>query len=292
MQRREERIVQLEEELKHKIAEVSRQLTVKEEEVVNVKKRFKEERLSLEQDKKKLQQQVEDLKCRNETVEHKLVSLKRDIDESPLSVLRSELAQKNLSLVEAETKIKNIAEERDEVRKKFEVLKKDMVTLKKQMDREEKDTLGRQAEELDKLKVDIRNKQLQDEERREINALKSQLAALTSKLSETHGSKAAPETINPFATQGFVPAATTQKTFLGPTNGGLIGQQPLYFVDNYAIQQPSPMKKTLAFTNGNDELERLIREREDLMRTGCYSNDDPLIQELERQIRTTQLRMN
>lgn len=48
MQRREERIVQLEEELKLKIAEVSRQLTVKEEEVVNVKKRFKEERLSLE----------------------------------------------------------------------------------------------------------------------------------------------------------------------------------------------------------------------------------------------------
>jgi len=52
------------------------------------------------------------------------------------------------------------------------------------------------------------------------------------------------------------------------------------------------MKKTLAFTNGNDELYRLIMEREDLMRTGCYSNDDPLIQELERQIRTTQLRMN
>ena len=48
MQRREERIVQLEEELKHKIAEVSRQLTVKEEEVVNVKKMFKEERLTLE----------------------------------------------------------------------------------------------------------------------------------------------------------------------------------------------------------------------------------------------------
>jgi hypothetical protein len=41
--------------LKHKIAEVSRQLTVKEEEVVNVKKRFKEERFTLEADKKKLQ---------------------------------------------------------------------------------------------------------------------------------------------------------------------------------------------------------------------------------------------
>ena len=55
LQRREERIIQLEEELKHKISEVSRQLTVKEEEVVNIKKRFKEERLTLEADKKKLQ---------------------------------------------------------------------------------------------------------------------------------------------------------------------------------------------------------------------------------------------
>jgi len=32
------------------------------------------------------------------------------------------------------------------------------------------------------------------------------------------------------------------KTYLGPSTGGIIGQQPLYFVDNYAIKQPSPMK--------------------------------------------------
>ena len=44
LQRREERIIQLEEELKHKITEVSRQLANKEEEVLNVKKKFKEEK--------------------------------------------------------------------------------------------------------------------------------------------------------------------------------------------------------------------------------------------------------
>jgi centrosomal protein CEP120 len=116
---------------------------VKEEEVVNVKKRFKEERLALEADKKKLQQQVDELKARNEAVENRFVSLKRDIDESPLSVLRQELAQKNLSLAEADTKIKQVAEERDEARKKFDILKKDMVNLKKQIDRDQKDTLSR-----------------------------------------------------------------------------------------------------------------------------------------------------
>lgn len=65
---------------------------MKEEEVVNVKKRFKEERTTLESDKKKLQAQVEELKARCEGAENRLHSLKRDIEESPLSVIRGELA--------------------------------------------------------------------------------------------------------------------------------------------------------------------------------------------------------
>jgi uncharacterized coiled-coil DUF342 family protein len=99
--------------------------------------------MALEADKKKLQQQLEELKARNEAVENRFVSLKRDIDESPLSVLRSELAQKNLSLAEAESRMKVIVEERDEARKKFDILKKDMVNLKKQMDKDQKDMLAR-----------------------------------------------------------------------------------------------------------------------------------------------------
>lgn len=59
----------MEEDLKHKIFEVSRQLTLKEEEIMNVKKRFKEERVLLETDKKKLTQQLEDYKFRVETAE-------------------------------------------------------------------------------------------------------------------------------------------------------------------------------------------------------------------------------
>jgi len=136
LQRREERIVQLEEELKQKIAEVSRQLTLKEEEIMNVKKRFKEERTVLEMDKKRLTVQVEELKNRAEAAEAKLFAYKRDIDESPLSVIRSELSQKNLELIESESKTKQASEERDEARRKFELLKKDMVALKKQLDRE------------------------------------------------------------------------------------------------------------------------------------------------------------
>jgi hypothetical protein len=63
---------------------------------MNVKKRFKEERNTLEMDKKRLLQSSEELKNRTEAAEAKLLALKREYDESPLSVLRSELAQKNI----------------------------------------------------------------------------------------------------------------------------------------------------------------------------------------------------
>jgi len=129
---------------------------------VNVKKRFKEERTTLETDKKRLLTQIEELKARADSAEAKLLALKRDFDESPLSVLRGELAQKNIELIESETRGKKAIEERDDARRRFELLKKDMVSLKKQLDTEQKETLKRQAEELEKLKNDIRNKQAQD----------------------------------------------------------------------------------------------------------------------------------
>ena len=42
-------------------------------------------------------------------------------------------------------------------------------------------------------------------------------------------------------------------------------------------------------TTIGSEVDRLIRERDDLLRSGCYTQDDPLIIELDRQIRVKQL---
>lgn len=42
-------------------------------------------------------------------------------------------------------------------------------------------------------------------------------------------------------------------------------------------------------TTMGSEIDRLVREKEDLMRCGLYTPDDPLIMELDRQIRVKQL---
>ena len=114
------------------------------------------------------------------------------------------------------------------------------------------------------------------------------------KLSDNGGKgKAAPETINdrfsghvtnPFL-GGFVPGAAQY------TQGGITGPQPQIYLDNYAKQQQSPIKAVQSAVGaGTSEIQRLLQEREGLMHTGCYSLDDPLIQELDRQIRASQLR--
>lgn len=111
LQRREERIFALEEELKNKLLEVSKQLTNKEEEIVGTKKRFKEEKVLLENDKKRLVMQVEDLKNRLEHLEQRHYSFKKEVDESPVAVLRQELSQKNVEVIEAESKVRRANEE-------------------------------------------------------------------------------------------------------------------------------------------------------------------------------------
>lgn len=157
LQRREDRIIQLEDELKSKIAQVSRSLATKEEEMIGVKKRFKEEKNLLETEKKKALAQVDELKARIDQMDSKFLSFKMEVEQSPLNVLRNELAQKQIQLVEMETKVQRAHEERDEFRKKFEKTKQDMIALKKHIDREKELQLTKQAEELEQIKKQLRN---------------------------------------------------------------------------------------------------------------------------------------
>jgi len=152
LQKREERIIQLEEELKHKITEVSRQLAGKEEEVINTKKRFKEEKTALEHDKKKANTTIEDLKVKLEQADKKFYNYKLEIEQSPLNVLRNELAQRQIDVVELETRANQANEQRDEYKSKYVNLQQQMLALKRQIDKEKEEQLNRQAVELEQIK--------------------------------------------------------------------------------------------------------------------------------------------
>ena len=66
-----------------------------------------------------------------EEAEKKYYAMRKEMEESPLSVLRSELASKNVELLEADSKYKQALTDKEDLRKRFETLKRDMITLKK-----------------------------------------------------------------------------------------------------------------------------------------------------------------
>lgn len=81
-------------------------MTSKEEEIMNIKKKFKEERVVLETDKKRLTKEVADYQAKLSEASDRYFGLKKDVEESPLAVLRNELGSKQLEIVELESKVK------------------------------------------------------------------------------------------------------------------------------------------------------------------------------------------
>jgi len=79
---------------------------------MNIKKRFAGERTTLENDKKRLHAQVEDLKNKLEHNEAKNYQMRKEIEDHPMSLLRAEIQQKNLEMQEMESKVTRKTEEK------------------------------------------------------------------------------------------------------------------------------------------------------------------------------------
>ena len=131
LQKREDRIVQLEEELKFKIQETARQLTQKEEEIMQIKVKFKDERTQLEADKKQLKKEATDFQNMLQGQQSKYTALKQEIEDSPLQTLRLELGQKALKIQELEGKMKSADQTVHDYKQKFDLLRREMVNMKK-----------------------------------------------------------------------------------------------------------------------------------------------------------------
>ena len=145
---------------------------------MNIKKKFKEERVQLENEKKKLTKEVGDYQAKMNEASDRYFNLKKEIEDSPLAVLRNELGSKQLEIVELESKVKAAIEQRDDYATKYGTIKKDMVGLKRQIDAEKEKQLEKQAQELEQLKTMMKTKAAQEDERRDFDALKTQLYTL------------------------------------------------------------------------------------------------------------------
>lgn len=209
--------------------EVSRQLTSKEEEIIALKGKFKEERQQNEHDKKRMSAQVNDYSSKLEDAGTRYFNLKKDIEESPLALLRNELGQKQLEVVELESKVKNAYEARDEFRAKYDQVKKDMIGLKRHIDNEKEKALTKQANELEELKTMMKTKAAQDDEKRQFDELKSQLSTLQGRLTQHAASEA--DDANKRGSRS-----------MNQSNGAMMQPDRSVYFDDFARKQASPTR--------------------------------------------------
>ena len=272
LESRENKIKLCEEELKLKYNEVSKQILNKDEEIDLIKKNNKEEQNKLQKSITTLKKKIENKEKELNNLEEKFSNYKKTIEDSPTSGLRNEITRKQIQNEELEKQIKNLENEIKNRDKTIEKLKADIIKLRKNYETEKDNMYKQRMEEIEKLKFDIYNQRSSSEEMKEIRELKE-------KIKELSNPKKIENSENNF-------------NFMASAQGGF----PMQYILNAPNPQSSNTQNKKVYTiisyNRRDEgdkprneLEKLIKERDQLLSSGMYRENDPLIFQLNNKIK-------
>ena len=272
LESRENKIKLCEEELKMKINEVSKQIVNKDEEIDLIKKNAKEEQNKLLKNITSLKKTIENKQKEINSIEEKFNNYKKTIEDSPTSGLRNEITRKQIQNEELEKQIKNLENEIKNRDKSIEKLKVDIIKLRKNYETEKENIYKQRMEEIEKLKFDIYNQRSSSEEMKEIRELKERIKELTT----------AKKVENP---------DNNNFNFIPSPQGGFPMQ---YILNAPNTQSPQTKKKVYTIISYNkrnegdkprNEAEKLIMERDQLLNSGMYRENDPLIFQLNNKIK-------
>jgi hypothetical protein len=271
LESRENKIKLCEEELKLKINEVSKQLIDKDEEIDLIKKRHMDEQLKLQKNNIQLQKNIKNKESQIEKLEENFKNYKREIEDSPISLLKNEITRRQIQNEELERQIQKLENEIKYKNQTIERLKVDMIKLRKNFETEKENMYKQRIEEIEKLKFEIYNKRTSSEEMKEIRELKEKIKELS----------------------------MARKNDLGANNNNNndnmnVTQQQINIQPGMDFPQSQQTKKAYAIISYNrkdndnrptNNLEKLIMERDQLLNSGMYKENDPLIFQINNKIK-------
>ena len=273
LESRENKIKLCEEELKIKINEISKQLLNKDEEIDLIKQRAKDEQLKLQKTVAQLRKNIDNKQKEIDNLEQNYKNYKKEIEDSPISILKNEITRKQIQNEELEKQIQKLENEIINKNKTIEKLKADMIKLRKNYETEKENMYKQRLEEIEKLKFDIYNQRTSSEEMREIRELKEKIKELSM------GKK---NDFNNYNNMGYA---------------NMTGMQPQFGVQpGIGLSSPPPNQNKKVYTiisynrkDGDDKpknnLEKLIMERDQLLNSGMYKENDPLIYQMNNKIK-------
>jgi len=264
---REGKIKGIEEELRGKIQDVTKQLTNKEEEIIFIKNKFRNEKLELEKDKKSQANIISSLKQQLSEQEEKYKILKNEYENSSINTLRQEICNKGLKITELEKEVEFSNKSKEQYKLQYEKIKNELIRVRKQQELDKDLTLKQKDEELDKMRLQLNINKISEEEQRELKQIKAQINEMQTKAG----------TIN----QIMPPPVYNSRSF---EKGSNIFLQNMEIMEN---RQKSPPQRNFVPSKSIfylGEFERLIEERNELIQQCHYSEDDPVITHLNERI--------
>lgn len=262
LESRENKITLCEEELKLKINEVSRQLINKDDEIAYIKKRFKDEKLQLEKEKSSLNKKIIEKQQQLENLENSFTNYKKEVEDSPLSLLKNEITRKQIQNEELTKEKNRLLEQLEKSNQVNDKLKNDLIKMKKAFDTEKEAMYKQRVDEVEKIKFEIYNQRMSQNEMNELKELREKIKNYSE--NEQNG--------------------TTMKVSINNNTMPQMGQTSQSVRKEYKIISINKRPKL----NENDirnEIDRLTKERNMLLSSKMYEENDPLIVQFDSKIR-------
>lgn len=257
LENRENKISLIEEEIKLKLNEMTRQINFKNEEITIYQKKSKDEKTLLEKEINSLKKQLVDKNNEIEQIEKSFRLFKKEIEESPISNIRIELNKKMLEVEESNREKERLTQENSKLKQNINKLKEDFISLKKVFDNEKEQLYKQKLEEIEKLKFEIYNQKQSSAEFNELTNIKDAIHEMKNK-------------------------DTADKSRLNKIKK----QYKIVSLERNSSKGNHQGTNSGNFNNLYDaELERLSTMRSQLLSTGQYTENDKLIIGIDDQIR-------
>lgn len=136
---------------------------------------MKDEKQILDKEKITLIKQIEEKKTQIDSLDTSFRKYKKEIEDSPHSLLRAEINKKILEGEEINREKEILNFEKDRYKAQYEKLKMDLIKMKKIMDQERESAYKQKMTEIEKLRFEIYNQNMNNTDLKELQELRNKL---------------------------------------------------------------------------------------------------------------------
>lgn len=263
LESRENKITLCEEELKLKINEVSRQLINKDDEIAYIKKRFKDEKMQLEKEKSGLNKKLIEQQKNYENLEATYMNYKKEVEDSPLSLLKNEITRKQIQNEELTKEKNRLIEQLEKSNQVNDKLKNDLIKMKKAFDAEKEAMYKQRVDEVEKIKFEIYNQKMSQNDMNELKELREKMKN---------------------SLQNNDQNGTSMKVSINNNTMQPMAQTSQSLRKEFKILTINKRQK-LNEGDIRNEIDKLTKERNMLLSSKMYEENDPLIVQYDIKLR-------